>query len=212
MKTLKFYCLVYSKLADKSLNLHLEMSVLDKWENYWENYQAKSLVLNNSFSFPSIEIDKIKRPNIDFHFYYGTLIISPNAKKILEDLILPTCQILPFHEIKGEQYFAVHCFQSIDCIDYTKSVFDYYPSSPDVPLNRGEPLYFLEDKVPSDICFFKVPLKDSKYYCKKEFVDRVIEHKLTGLGFRDPRIHELSSISGNAENPVPEVESFKLKK
>jgi hypothetical protein len=50
------------------------------------------------------------------------------------------------------------------------------------------------------------------FLCKKEFVDRVIEHKLTGLGFREPRIHELSAISGNVENPVPEVEKYKLNK
>jgi hypothetical protein len=212
MINLKFYCLTYSRVADKGLEIYQHEDSYDEWDNYADEYKIKFKKLDSNFIFPNIEIGKIKKPNIDFHFSYGLLIISPKAKKILEDLILPTCQILPFHEIKGEQYFAVHCFQSINCIDYTKSVFDYYPSSPDVPLNRGEPLYFLEDKVPSDICFFKVPLKDSGYYCKKEFVDRVIEHKLTGLGFRDPRIHELSSISGNAENPVPEVESFKLKK
>jgi hypothetical protein len=214
MENLKFYCLGYSKLSNKLLSIYEDLdNNYNLWDNFSEKYRNTNLKIDEDYLFPLIQIENKKRQLSDFYFMMGgVLVVSKKAREVLSDLIVPTCQILPFHEIKGEMYYAVHCFQAIDCIDIERSKFYYNPSSPETSLNQGEPIYFVEENVPQNVFFFKVPLNDSSYYCKKEFVERVLEHKLVGLGFRDPRVHELTSIAGNTENPVPEVEKFKLGK
>ncbi len=207
MKKLKYYCILPSKLSNKALFVLADKNHFDKWENYYENLSNQ--IIDGNIDLP-FELDKEKRPNVDVHFPFGDIIISERFKQLIENKIGYNFQFLPFGNIKNCEYFLLHCSQSIACIDYELSKLITYPSNENNTLSGGNPIFFKEELIPKNTLLFKINIKDSSFFCTQEMVDIVIENKITGVGFRDPRIHELTHIAGNTENPVPEVDMFKL--
>lgn len=208
MKYNDFYGIMYSKLADKCMDIYMHDDDFKDWEEYAENMICKPLP--QSYIFPRIELEKSKKPVCDIYFIIGEIpLVSQKAKNALELLLENVADFIPYCEIKDTQYYLVHMRQpQVECVIKDQSTLRWQESVNNY-MHDGKPFVIDKSKVPDNIHLFKEEIEDSPFLATQEFVEVVLKNEITGIGFFDPSLGHRCAIFDNCENPVPEVDNFR---
>lgn len=129
-------------------------------------------------------------------------VFSQRAKDALEPLISPYVEIRPLIEIKKRPYFLLKILHVVDCLDMSRSELTESPDRPGHYIHAGR-LFFDVNKIP-DAPIFTVP-QQRLPFVRRAFIETVLQHKLTGVGFSDPTDQPSFKTSGNV---VPEIEEY----
>lgn len=108
-------------------------------------------------------------------------VFSRRAKDCLEDLLTPRGEFLPLLSSVGE-YYAFNVSTVLDALDEEKSVVDRFDSGRIMDVDTYQ---FFRDKLVGATIFKLVHTPEMDVFVTDEFIRRVNEHGLTGMGFTD---------------------------
>jgi hypothetical protein len=111
----------------------------------------------------------------------GPPILSQKAWAILRPLIGNTVEALPAITPFGI-YFALNVLDVIDCLDYKRSDFSYYPASMGGGIHRIIKCH-LKSSLIRDKPMFKIPERMAQAIVSDEFKESVVDASLKGLEF-----------------------------
>lgn len=77
------------------------------------------------------------------------------------------------------QYYAFNCLNTVDCLDYERSSITRLPSG---GIGRIHRYFFLADRL-AEAEIFRLPHYSSLVFVTDSFVQRVLQHGLTGFEF-----------------------------
>lgn len=139
----------------------------------------------------------------DFVIYKPRVpVFSQRAKDELEPLISPYVEIRHLIDIRKRPYFLLKILNVVDCLDVSRSELTESSDRPGHYVNFQK-LFFDLNKVP-DAPIFTIP-QFFFPFVRRPFIEAVLEHKLTGVGFSDPSETPSVTTSGNV---VPEIEDY----
>lgn len=115
------------------------------------------------------------------------VVLNDKAKSILEDLVLPYCELLPL-ELEGETFYLLNPIVVLDCLDFKKCQIEITP-----PLYHEKITKYVFKREQDYPPIFRIEKDPRKYIVSEEFVKRLEENALIGY-----RINKLWD-SENAE-------------
>lgn len=116
---------------------------------------------------------RIKPDIIDFGGTVGFAITS-HAKDILEDLLVPYCELLPL-DLNGEEIYFVNPTTILNCIDYDNSVMGVR-----IPTKRKEIVKYALKKEIEYPPIFRIKDEGYHIFITVEFVQALTENHLVG--------------------------------
>lgn len=124
---------------------------------------------------------------VDFlHVLDNTLVISREARNLLESASVPDMEYLPVRVLnhKGRavkrEYFVANVLRQIDCIDKDKTSFKWHPISKD-RMKRVSNLTVDDSKIDSDVMIFRMQHLPFPRWIRRDLVDRLSSAGLQGF-------------------------------
>ena len=192
--------------------LHVEankyMSVKARDLDYFKRHFV-GVPLEN-WSPPPMEVDGKSKKLADFAAWtIASPLVSKRAKNALCDVLAGHAEFLPFHTIKGRNFFAMNVI-SIDAgiLDISKSDIWYSSAEPRKALSMRTAVFV--DPLPKVLRpIFKVAVGDTVFadiFVSRPFVETAVKERLSGFSLADPGEEALGSILDNrSQNVVPGI-------
>jgi len=105
-------------------------------------------------------------------------VFSQRAVEALYECLTRNGELLPL-SFPGGQYYAFICLNTVDCLDYERSSITRLPSG---GIGRIHRYFFLADRL-AEAEIFRLPHYSSLVFVTDSFVQRVLQHGLTGFEF-----------------------------
>jgi len=131
-------------------------------------------------------------PDCDLPYGLGAIVVSQKAVDCLGDILRLAGELYPARTSTGSYYF-LNVTTVIDCLDYDKSVLEFWPALPQFmkdglsgrhKVHHVSRYEFLPDRI-GGAPLFKLPeFPSSPPYVTCKFVHEFAEAGLTGLEFR----------------------------
>lgn len=135
----------------------------------------------SSWQPAAMEVNTSGGPLSDFPMDTVPPKLSKRAWDVLRPLIGKAVEALPVATPFGT-YFALNVLDVIDCLDYPRSEFTYYPASMGGEMHRIIK-YHLKSSLIRDKPIFKIPEEMTKVIVSEEFKELVVGASLEGLDF-----------------------------
>lgn len=135
--------------------------------------------------FKDVDISvRSKSRKFDFLRFGSSLLISEGAKALLDGRTTDDVEFIPL-KVNGESWYCIFVTKVIDCLDYSKSVVEYFPGNKII--ERISRYSFQHERL-TDPLIFRIP---EKYYMfTTDSVKKAVEgSSLYGhyfLDFEDP--------------------------
>ena len=145
---------------------------------FQEYFVAKPIA--DTWKPPPVKIHGKTLPIRDFvQWSTSAPVISEKAREALASLVTEHCEILPFIQLRKQQYYALNVLTFLDCLDRAKSDIFYSPNDPKRIVNVSR-FSLRKSAIPPDLPIFKIPEDPRVVFVTPRFVDVVRLHKLTG--------------------------------
>lgn len=142
----------------------------------------KGQSISSSWQPATMEANTSQGPLSDFPVRpMGPPILSCKAWNVLQPLISGAVKALPVETPSGT-YLALNVLDIIDCLDYEKSEFTYYPASMNGGIHRMVKCQ-LDPSLIGGRPIFKIPERMTQAIVSEEFKDKVTSASLKGLDF-----------------------------
>ena len=143
---------------------------------------------------PPVEIAGWSKPVPDFvGWMLCAPVISESARDVLESLIGPHVQLLPFHQLRNKRFYAVNVLTLLeDALDPIKSTFRRFSDRTIYEVDRA--IFRATSSLPA---IFKLGrMGGGGVWVTTDFADTAYQHGLTGARFLAPTQDPLNSALG----------------
>lgn len=166
------------------MDYYRTFSLLDHDE--WRLLERFRIGVDKGETFPQIKVNPNPREKKTGDFPYltpGLPVFSERAMEAYKDLLAGKVKFLPIVPAKagGIRYFIVQVINLIDCLDYEKSVIDYYPHDPS--RMAGVDLFAFKPEMVADQIIFKIPEASTWTFVTEKFIACGKAAGLKGLSF-----------------------------
>lgn len=168
----------------------IEDPMIDE-EEFYENYFIGNEIPLDLVLPEFTLIGGKKYPLRDFmHGRDQAPLVSERAKESLDKIVGNHLEFIPIGTFEKSKYYLLNVLSIINCLDEKESDITYSNDNPDRVLVISN--YIFKENVKINTPIFKIPQRLNRIFVTKEFVDCLIDNKLTGVFVENPQEIEIS--------------------
>ncbi len=155
--------------------------------------------LSKDWKLSKLKVGNPKLPLNDFVMgHFEAPFVSERAKSAIKPVVGDAVQVKSIGQVLKREYFILNVIAVVDCLDEARSRIVRSADGRILSLSQA---VFDQTRL-SNAIIFKVPQHTGKIFVTDRFVELVIMHRLTGVGF-EPSDHIGLGVINNAFPSLP---------